>query len=34
MVVRGKSTRGTNTKDTYSLSGITAAMGAIDKECR
>ena len=34
MVVRGKSNRGTNTKDTYSLSGITAAMNAIDKECR
>ncbi len=34
MVVRGKSNRGTNTKDTYSLSGITAAIGAIDKECK
>ena len=34
MVVQGRSSRGTATKDTYSLSGITAAMGAIDRECR
>ncbi len=33
MVVRGISTRGTRTTDTYSLSGVTAAMNAIDKEC-
>ncbi|WP_029041203.1 invasion associated locus B family protein [Cucumibacter marinus] len=33
MVVKGTSTRGTNTTDTYSLSGVTAAMGVIDKEC-
>ncbi len=33
MVVRGKSTRGTITTDTYSLSGVTAAMQAIDKAC-
>lgn len=34
MVVRGQSSRGTVTTDTYSLSGVTAAMGAIDKECK
>jgi hypothetical protein len=33
MVVRGTSQRGTNTIDTYSLSGVTAAMGEIDKAC-
>jgi hypothetical protein len=33
MVVRGTSQRGTNTVDTYSLSGVTAAMGEIDKAC-
>lgn len=33
MVVRGRSSRGTVTTDTYSLSGITAALNAIDKEC-
>jgi hypothetical protein len=33
MVVRGTSTRGTNTTDTYSLSGVTAAMDAIDAAC-
>ena len=33
MVVKGVSARGTNTTDTYSLSGFTAAKGAIDKEC-
>jgi len=31
--VRGTSQRGTNTTDTYSLSGATAAMNAIDKAC-
>lgn len=34
MVVVGKSRRGTVTTDTYSLSGITAALDAIAKECR
>lgn len=33
MIVRGTSSRGTATKDTYSLSGFTAAMNAIVKEC-
>ncbi len=33
MIVRGTSRRGTATKDTYSLSGFTAAMNAIGKEC-
>ena len=33
MVVRGKSSRGTVTTDTYSLSGVTASMQAIDKAC-
>ncbi len=33
MVVRGTSQRGTNTTDTYSLSGVTAAMTEIDKAC-
>jgi len=33
MVVKGTSSRGTATTDTYSLSGITAALNAIDKEC-
>lgn len=33
MVVRGTSQRGTNTVDTYSLSGATAAMNAIDQAC-
>ncbi|MCP4384798.1 MAG: hypothetical protein GY798_25865 [Hyphomicrobiales bacterium] len=33
MVVQGQSRRGTITTDTYSLSGITAALGAIQKEC-
>jgi hypothetical protein len=31
--VRGTSQRGTNTVDTYSLSGATAAMNAIDAAC-
>lgn len=33
MVVRGTSSRGTETTDTYSLSGFTAALAAIDKAC-
>ncbi len=33
LVVKGTSQRGTNTTDTYSLSGVTAAMGEIDKAC-
>ncbi len=34
MIVRGTSQRGTNTVDTYSLSGATAAMNAIDTACQ
>ena len=33
LVVTGTSLKGTVTTDTYSLAGITAAMGAIDKAC-
>ena len=33
MVVRGTSSRGTLTTDTYSLSGFTAAYNAIEKAC-
>ena len=33
MVVRGKSERGTDTKDTYSLLGFTAAYDAIGQAC-
>ncbi len=33
LVVKGTSTRGTETTDTYSLSGVTAAMQAIDTAC-
>ena len=33
MVVRGVSTRGTRTIDTYSLSGVTAATKALNKAC-
>ncbi len=33
MVVKGTSQRGTNTTDTYSLAGVTAAMAEIDKAC-
>lgn len=33
MSVKGTSTRGTNTTDTYSLSGVTAALERIAKEC-
>ena len=34
MIVNGISSRGTRTKDTYSLSGISAAHKAIGKACR
>ena len=33
MVVKGASSRGTATTDTYSLIGVTKAHGAIDKAC-
>lgn len=33
LVVHGTSARGTKTTDSYSLSGVTAAMDAIDKAC-
>ena len=33
MVVRGVSSRGTQTTDTYSLSGFTAAYRAINTAC-
>ena len=33
MAIKGTSSRGTLTTDTYSLSGITAAYNAIDKAC-
>jgi len=33
LVVKATSQRGTNTSYSYSLSGVTAAMGAIDKAC-
>lgn len=34
MVVKGTSWRGTVTTDTYSLSGVTAALNQLQKECR
>jgi myo-inositol catabolism protein IolC len=34
MIVRAKSWRGTETKDTYSLLGFTAAIRAINKACK
>jgi len=34
LVVKGTSQRGTDTTDTYSLSGVTAAMAAVEKACR
>lgn len=34
LVVKGTSQRGTNTADTYSLSGATAAVNAIDAACK
>lgn len=33
MIIKGTSSRGTLTTDTYSLSGLTAAYRAIDKAC-
>lgn len=33
MTVTGVSTRGTNTKDQYSLAGITAALGRMAQDC-
>jgi hypothetical protein len=33
LVVKGTSAKGTQTTDTYSLGGVTAAMAAIDKAC-
>jgi hypothetical protein len=33
MIVKGTSSRGTLTTDTYSLSGFTAAFNAISKAC-
>ncbi len=34
MVVKGRSQRGTNTTDTYSLLGVTAAKERIDQACK
>lgn len=33
LIVAGASSRGTKTRDTYSLSGFTAAHGAVNKAC-
>ena len=33
LIVRGTSSRGTATTDTYSLAGFSAALAAIDKAC-
>ncbi len=33
MVVKGTSSRGTLTTDTYSLTGFSAALQSIDKAC-
>lgn len=33
MIIEGVSARGTKTKDTYSLSGFTKSLGAINKAC-
>ena len=33
LVVRGTSQRGTNTTDTYSLRGVTAALNRLNQEC-
>jgi len=33
LVVKGTSQRGTDTSDTYTLAGVTAAMATIDKAC-
>lgn len=34
MTIKGISRRGTETSDTYSLAGFTAALGAIDSACK
>lgn len=34
LVINGTSWRGTQTQDTYSLNGISAALAAIDKACK
>ncbi len=34
LIVKGTSQRGTNTTDTYSLSGVTASMAELDKTCK
>ena len=34
MIVTGESSKGTATKDTYSLSGFSAAYKAISAKCR
>ena len=34
MVVKGRSRRGTDTTDTYSLAGVTAALESVAQECR
>ncbi len=34
LIVKGTSQRGTNTTDTYSLSGVTAAIAELDKTCK
>ena len=34
MIVKGISSRGTNTKDKYSLKGFVAAYKAINKKCK
>jgi hypothetical protein len=33
LIVKGTSRRGTNTTDTYSLQGVTAALESVAKEC-
>ncbi|MGV3650035.1 MAG: invasion associated locus B family protein [Devosia sp.] len=33
LIVKGRSQRGTNTSDTYSLSGVTAAITEMEKAC-
>lgn len=33
LIVKGTSRRGTNTTDTYSLQGVTAALAAVAEEC-
>ncbi len=34
LIVKGTSQRGTNTTDTYSLSGVTAAIAELEKSCK